>query len=124
MQAHVKTPHIDISIRGEISSRVLTVLRREYGQQLVIDEDDDNDLVEAVDSNWYKETKTKSAPGDALRIYRENHNLTQKQLGEKLGNVQRQIVSNMERGKRTISLATARRLATIFKVPADRFLDL
>ena len=76
MQAHVKTPHIDISIRGEISPRVLTVLRREYGQQLVIDEDDDNDLVEVVDSNWYRETKAKSVPGDALRIYRENHKLT------------------------------------------------
>ena len=124
MQAHVKTPLIDISIRGEISSRVLTVLRREYGKQLVIDEDDDNDLVEVVDTNWYRETKAKSAPGDALRIYRENHNLTQKQLGEKLGNVQRQIISNMERGQRTISLATARKLATIFKVSADRFLDL
>ena len=124
MQAHVKMPHIDISIRGEISPRVLTVLRREYGQQLVIDEDADNDLAEVADSDWYKETKAKSTSGDALRIYRENHNLTQKQLGEKLGNVQRQIVSNMERGKRTISLATARKLAVIFNVPADRFLDL
>ena len=124
MQAHVKTPHIDISIRGEISPRVLTVLRREYGKQLVIDEDSDSDLIEVTDSDWYKETKAKSSPGDALRIYRENHNLTQKQLGEKLGNVQRQIISNMEHGKRTISLATAKKLALIFEVPAERFLDL
>jgi transcriptional regulator with XRE-family HTH domain len=30
----------------------------------------------------------------------------------------------MERGKRTISLATAKKLAVILKVPASRFLDL
>ncbi|MEA1922673.1 MAG: helix-turn-helix transcriptional regulator [Pseudomonadota bacterium] len=120
----MKTPHIDISIRGEISPRVIAVLRREYGHQLVIDEDDGNDLIKVTDSDWYQNTKTKSTPGDALRIYRENHNLTQKQLGEKLGHVQRQIISNMERGKRTISLATAKKLAAIFNVPANRFLDL
>ncbi|MCD6561781.1 MAG: helix-turn-helix transcriptional regulator [Deltaproteobacteria bacterium] len=124
MQAHVKTPHIDISIRGEISPRMLDILRREYGKQLVIDENDDNDLVTVIDSDWYKEMKSKSAPGDALRIYRDNHNLTKEQLGIKLGNVQRQIVSNMERGKRTISLATAKKLAAIFNVPTERFLDL
>jgi hypothetical protein len=30
----------------------------------------------------------------------------------------------MERGKRSISLATAKKLAVIFNVPASRFLDL
>jgi transcriptional regulator with XRE-family HTH domain len=50
--------------------------------------------------------------------------LTQAQLGEKLGKIPRQIVSNMERGKRAISLTTAKKLAVIFNVPASRFLDL
>ena len=59
-----------------------------------------------------------------MRVYRKNHNLTQAQLGEKIGKVPRQIISNMERGNRTISLATAKKLAAILNVPATRFLDL
>ena len=59
-----------------------------------------------------------------MRIYRENQQLTQTQLGKKLGNVPRQIISNMERGKRSISMATAKNLSVIFNVPVSRFLDL
>ena len=123
MQAHVKTPHTDIHIQEDIPPRVLDVLRSEYGIKLKIYEDEDAPL-EIVETDWYKETKAKSTPGDALRIYRDNHQLTQTQLGKKLGNVPRQIISNMERGKRTISLTTAKKLARIFNVPAERFLNL
>jgi len=59
-----------------------------------------------------------------MRIYRENAGMTQAELGKQLGDMPRQIVSNMERGKRSISLATAKTLSAIFKVPASRFLDL
>jgi transcriptional regulator with XRE-family HTH domain len=84
----------------------------------------DDGFVEITESSWYKETKAATSPGDAMRIYRKNHQMTQAQLGEKLGAVPRQLVSNMERGKRTISLATAKKLAAIFNVSASRFLDL
>ena len=124
MLAHVKTPHTDIHLKGEIPVRVLDVLRSEYGSKLKIYEDEEEELVEITETDWYKETETKRTPGDALRIYRENHNLTQTQLGEKLGHIPRQIISNMERSKRTISLATAKKLSTIFNIPASRFLDL
>jgi DNA-binding XRE family transcriptional regulator len=107
MQALVKTPRTNIRIQGDIPASVLDVLKREYGGKLKIYEGDD-EYVEVTETD----------------CYRENHNLTQAQLGEKLGNVPRQIISNMERGKRTISLATAKKLAVILKVPASRFLDL
>jgi len=123
MQAHVKTPHTSIHLQGDIPLRVLDVLRSEYGGKLKIYEDNDTPL-EITKTDWYKETKAKSTPGEALRIYRENHNLTQTQLGKKLGQVPRQIISNMERGKRTISLVTAKKLSAIFNTPASRFLDL
>ena len=58
------------------------------------------------------------------RKSRKNHNLIQAQLGEKPGKVPRRIISNMERGNRTISLATAKKLAAIPNVPVSRFLDL
>jgi len=123
MQALVKTPHTNIRIQGHIPSSILDVLRKEYGGELKIYEGDD-EYVEATETDWYKEIKAQTSPGDAMRIYRKNHNLTQAQLGEKIGKVPRQIISNMECGNRTISLATAKKLAAILNVPASRFLDL
>ena len=123
MQALVKTPHTDIRIKGEIPPRILEVLRHEYGTKLKIFEGDD-EVVLITETDWYREIKAQTTPGDAMRIYRENAGMTQAQLGEKLGDIPRQIVSNMERGKRPISVATARKLSAIFEVPASRFLDL
>ena len=123
MQALVKTPRTDIRMQGDIPDRILDVLRTEYGGQLKIYNGDD-EYVEVTETDWYRGIKAKTTPGDAMRIYRGNFGMTQAQLGGKLGNVPRQIVSNMERGKRSISLTTAKKLATIFNVPASRFLDL
>jgi len=123
MQALVKTLRTEIQIQGDIPARVLEILRREYGGELKIYEGDD-EYVELTESEWYKEIRPETTPGDAMRIYRKNQQLTQAQLGKKLGDVPRQIVSNMERGKRSIRLATAKKLSVIFNVPAGRFLDL
>ena len=60
------------------------MLRSEYGGKLKIYEGED-EYVEFKETDWYKEIKTKSTPGDAMRIYRDNQQLTQVQLGEKLG---------------------------------------
>ncbi|MFQ5640366.1 MAG: helix-turn-helix transcriptional regulator [bacterium] len=46
--------------------------------------------------------------------------LTQRELGEMLGRIPRQHISNMERGIRSISLRTARKLSEIFNVSVDR----
>ena len=100
------------------------MLRSEYGNKLKIYENDEDVPVEITETDWYKETKAKSTPGEALRVYRENYALTQAQLGEKLGRIPRQTISNMERGKRTISLTMAKKLSEIFNTPASRFLDL
>jgi DNA-binding XRE family transcriptional regulator len=123
MQALVKTPRTDIRIQGEIPPRLLDVLRSEYGSRLKLSEDDD-ECVEVTETEWYKETKAAASPGDVMRIYRKNQQMTQAQLGEQLGGLPRQTVSNMECGKRAVSLATAKKLAVIFNVPASRFLSL
>ncbi len=123
MQALVKTLRTDIRIQGDIPVRILDVLRSEYGAHLKIYNGDD-EYVEATETDWYRDIKAQTTPGNAMRIYRKNFGLTQAQLGEKLGNVPRQIVSNMERGRKSISLANAKKLADIFNVPASRFLDL
>jgi len=123
MQALVKTPHTDIRMLGDIPARILDVLKSEYGGHLKIYKGDD-EYVEATETDWYREIKAQTTPGDAMRIYRENFGMTQAQLGEKLGNIPRQIVSNMEHGRRSISLANAKKIAAIFNVSASRFLDI
>ena len=62
------------------------------------------------------------SPGENLKIYRENHGLTQGQLGELLDCVPRQHISNMERGVRSISTKTARKLAQLFTVSPGKFI--
>ena len=121
MQAVVKTPHIDITIRGNIPEKLLSVLKKEYGKKVRIVDDSENTMLRAVDTDWYKKTKASIQPGENMKLYRELHKMTQAELGEKLGGLPRQHISNMERGMRAISLATAKKLSAFFKVSVERF---
>ena len=121
MQAVVKTPHIDITIRGNIPEKLLSVLKKEYGRKVRIVDDSENTMLRAVDTGWYKKTKASIRPGENMKLYRELHKMTQAELGEKLGGLPRQHISNMERGMRAISLATAKKLSAFFKVSVERF---
>jgi DNA-binding XRE family transcriptional regulator len=79
-------------------------------------------IVNIFDTDWYREIKSKITPGDNLRIYRQNAGMTQAELGEKLGGIPRQHISNMERRIRPISIKTARELAKIFSVSPEKFI--
>ncbi len=123
MQAVVKTPHIEISIKGvAIPPKLIDVLKEEYGQDLDLVEDDADDLVDVFETQWYKGVRERMTPGTYLRIYRENKKLTQVQLGEALGGIPRQHISNMEQGRRSISLRMARKLSALLGVPFERFI--
>ena len=122
MQAVVKMPHIEINIKGEIPPKLLSVLEEEYGQDIEIIEEDDEELVDIFETDWYREIKARMIPGDTLRTYRENFGLTQTELGKRLGSVPRQHISNMERGSRNISLKMAKKLSKIFNISPDRFI--
>ena len=123
MQAVVKTPHIEISVRGtEIPPRLMDVLKEEYGTKLSLVEDDSDELVDAFETQWYKGVKEKMTPGTYLRIYRENKGLTQLQLGEALGGIPRQHISNMEHGHRSISLKMARKISSLLGAPIEKLI--
>ena len=122
MQAVVKTPRIEINIKGEIPERLISVLEEEYGEQMQLLGENDDDSVNVFETTWYQDVRSRMSPGDALRIYRENHGLTQAKLGEMLGGVPRQHISNMERQVRSISLKTARKLAKLFDVSPEKFI--
>ena len=122
MQAVVKTPRIEVNIRGELPPKLIAVLEEEFGKELLLTEEGDEEVLDVFATKWYREIQSKTTPGDVLKIYRENHGLTQARLGEMLGGIPRQHVSNMERGLRPVSMKTARKLAKIFKVSPGKFI--
>ena len=123
MQVVVKTLHIDVNIKGKkIPKNLITVLKEDFKEDLKIIKNSDDELLDVFETSWYRRIKKKMTPGKALRIYRENLGLTQKELGEKLGSIARQTISNMENGIRPISLKMAKNLVKIFDVPIDRFI--
>jgi DNA-binding XRE family transcriptional regulator len=122
MLAVVKTPLIRIHIRGQIPKQLVTVLKREYGEKMKLTKEDDDELVDVFQTDWYKRVKKGLTPGKNLKIYRQNLQMTQEQLGAKLGDIPKQFISNMENGIRPISKKTALKLAKIFKVSVARFI--
>jgi DNA-binding XRE family transcriptional regulator len=100
---------------------MLSRLRREYGRTLVV-KDDPEESVDVFGTFWYKSVSKKRRPGDSLRIYRENAELSQAELGVRLGGVPRQNVSAMEKGRRGISKEMAKSLADILNAPLERFI--
>ena len=122
MQARVKTPHIKIDMKGDINPKVLSVLKEVYGKKVKLIKENDDELVDVFETEWFKNINAQMTPGKNMRIYREIHKMTQEDLGKKLGGISKQNISHMERSIRPISKKTAKLLATLFKVPVDRFI--
>ena len=124
MLAVVKKPHTKqtlFEVKGEIPLDVLNFLEQTFGQNVEVVEEDEA-TVNLFETDWYQEIRQTIAPGEIVRIYRENVGMTQAELGEKLGNLTRQKISDIEHNRRNISKGVARKLSQIFNVPVERFL--
>jgi ribosome-binding protein aMBF1 (putative translation factor) len=109
-------------MQGFIPMPVLRVLRNEFGESLTVTTDKDDKKLERVfDSAEYKEFKSRVAPADYIRTYRENAGLTQTELAEKL-NVSRAYICDIEHGRREISKQFAKQLADFFKISIARLI--
>ncbi|MBO8469901.1 MAG: helix-turn-helix transcriptional regulator [Spirochaetes bacterium] len=115
----VRKPPIEFSIKGTVPEKLIRNLVREYGPDNVSMEYDD--MMNAMDMDWFKEESAKDTPGRTLRFYRKLAGMTQPELAAKLGTT-KQIISNMENDKKPISRMMAHKLAEIFDVPAARFI--
>jgi len=123
MQAVVKTPHIKINVQGDIiPAKLIFLLKEEYGNKVKFLEEENDKLVNAVNTKLYKNIKAATKPGDYLRIYRERKGWTQAKLGEMAGGIPRQHISNMENGRRPISLKVAWTFADVLDIPFEAFL--
>lgn len=79
--------------------------------------------IEVKHSDWYRSIRGTITPGGNLRIYREMHGLTQDQLAERIGNISRRNISDMERGHKVIIESVAEKLADFFDVSVEKFLS-
>jgi DNA-binding XRE family transcriptional regulator len=122
MQAVVKTPHINIKIKGTIPHRILSILKDEYGHKVKIIPDNYEEKINVFETEWYKNIKEKMTPGKNLKLYRQNKKMTQTELGIKLGGVPKQHISNIENGTRGISKNMAIKLAKEFEVSVEKFI--
>ena len=119
MLAVVKMPRIDIKIRGDIPRKVLKLLKDEYGSKLHLKED--QEYVDFFETSIYKKAKKTMIPGTYVRIYRENHGLTQPDLGGKLG-ISKAYMCDIEKGRRSISKVMAKKLSNLFSVSVSHFI--
>ena len=122
MLAVVRTPRIKIEIKGTISKKLLDVLREEYGSAVQLIPDEEEEKMDVFGTEWYKGMQEKLTPGKNLRIYRQTRSITQKELGDLLGGIPRQHISNMERGIRAISKKVALKLSEVFDTSVEKFI--
>jgi len=73
-------------IKGDIPIHVLGYFQQQFEQGVEIVEDNE-ELVNIFETNWYKQISATITPGDAMKVYRENHGLSPTELGQKWGNL-------------------------------------
>ena len=113
MLALVKKPRIEMSIHGEKVSELLDWIRKKYDVAVLGDPADD-ESVAIEDTDYWREME-KNRVGNLLAGARLKSGLTQAKLAEKLG-VRQNMVSDYERGRRTVSDAMAKRLCETLQV--------
>ena len=119
MSAATKTPPIKLTFCSGTPRRVLLDVRRRYSRYLV----DRNDVaVDYFETDLHKKVSKTLTPGLWVRHLREAHDLSQAELGEKLGGIKASRISDWENSRRSVSKTSAKSLAKIFGVPADRFI--
>ena len=77
---------------------------------------------DVLNAPLYKRVPLEMKPGDYLRFFRQDNNLSQSELSRKLGRLSREDLSKMENGRRPISRRMALRLAGFFDVSVDKFI--
>ena len=118
----VNQPHTEgFRIEGRIPQGILDFIEKNYSEENVSIVEDDEDLLDPHEQEWFRKAEESDAPGKNMRMFRCFAKLTQPQLAEKLG-MSKQAISNMENGIRPISKKTAKELSRIFRVSVSNFI--
>jgi DNA-binding XRE family transcriptional regulator len=122
LRVTVKTRTIWIQIRGIIPSILLEVLRQEYGRRLIMRSELGEHMLDVLNAPLYEHESREMNPGDYLKFFRQDKDLSQAALGRKLGGLSRQNVCSMENGRRPIGRKMALKLSRFFEVSPDKFI--
>lgn len=106
-------------IKGNIPDCVIGIMRSLFPS---VDVSDDDEFIDLDNSEVLKGIAEKMSPGDAVKADRELRGWTQKVLSEKLG-ISVQNLSEIERGRRSVSRKMATKLAAVFDVTPESYFD-
>jgi DNA-binding XRE family transcriptional regulator len=84
--------------------------------------DKPEDYVNYFETDFAKRMEAKMTPARSLVILREAHGWSQARLAKEVGGVSPRRISDWENGRRAISKEFAKKLAKIFRFPADKFI--
>lgn len=113
MLALVKKPHIELSIQGEHAEELVAWIRKKY-EVSVLSTEDGADSVPVEETEFWQQMD-KNRVGNLLAGARLKAGLTQGQLAKKLG-IRQNMVSDYERGRRSLSPAMASRFGTVLGI--------
>ena len=77
--------------------------------------------IDITKTKWFLHFVKTRKPGDVLWIRRTNIEMSQEELGKRIG-VSKQIISDLEKGKRTITIPMAEQFSDIFDIDYREFL--
>jgi ribosome-binding protein aMBF1 (putative translation factor) len=113
MLALVKKPHIELSIQGDRAEELVAWIRKKYDLSVLSTEDGEDSL--PVEETEFWKQMDRNRVGNLLAGARLKAGLTQGQLAKKLG-VRQNMVSDYERGRRTLSPAMAARFSEVLHI--------
>jgi len=117
MLAVVKKPRTELSIQGDRPGEIVDWLRKKF-QVTVLTANEDDASIPVEETEFWKEME-KNRVGNLLAGARLKAGLTQEQLAGKL-EIRQNMVSDYERGRRTLSLEMARRFSSVLQVQETR----
>jgi len=112
----VKKPHIEISLHGEQVAELVDWIKKRFEVTVLAEEPEDEFV--SIESTEYWNEMEKNRVGNLLVGARLKAGLTQAQLADKL-DIQQNMVSDYERGRRTYSDAMAKRLSQVLQVKEE-----
>ena len=107
-----------LQLFGCVTRSMLDALKKDY-----IIESEDDSFIDVTKIDWYKESQCRLRHGGLIRMLRDHKKMSQGSLGKEL-DVTGKYVSDLELGRRAVSLKMARKLGVVFGRKPERFLPL
>lgn len=125
MQVRVKTPRIELAILGDkVPEGIMNAVRLEFAPDEIEIREDDDELIDVRNTNWYREEMERLTTGSVIRTYRENRGWSQAELARRAKLIGgRWYVYAIESERRGLGIRAARRLAEVLDIPVGRIID-